>query len=275
VKPAPFEYRKARNVEDAIALLASTGRDGRLLAGGQTLGPMLNMRLARPKVLVDIGHLAELRTIDHGSGEIVIGACVTQSALEDQTDASPTGRLIAHVAGSIAYRAVRNRGTIGGSLAHADPAADWPVLCTLLRARLQIEGPNRTRVVEAEQFMRGAFTTAIQSGEILRSILLGRLPDGARWGYCKIRRKVGEFPDAIGAVALDPNGKRSRAVVGAIEGSPAVLAESDSLLGRMRASTDLPGVEEALRPCMPHADATDIHLHAVALMRAARQAMQQ
>ena len=124
MKPAPFEYARPQTVGEAVRLLAATP-DAKVLAGGQTLGPMLNLRLAQPAVLVDIGRIPELAAVTEDRDAITIGATVTHAAIEDGRISDPTGGFLAQVARGIAYRAVRTRGTIGGSLAHADPAADW------------------------------------------------------------------------------------------------------------------------------------------------------
>ena len=124
MKAAAFEYARPRDVGEAIALLSQAKGSGKLLAGGQSLGPMLNLRLARPGLLVDISRLEELRAIEDAGDALRIGAGVTHSAIEDANGSLAGGAMLVEVAGGIAYRAVRNRGTIGGSLAHADPAAD-------------------------------------------------------------------------------------------------------------------------------------------------------
>src|SRR5207249_879203 len=127
-----FEYVRVRTLDEAFGALAADQGGACALAGGQTMGPMLNLRLVMPSSVVDIAQIPALRTIDRQGGQLTIGACVTHAMLEDRVDPSPTGTLLSHVASKIAYRAVRNRGTIGGSLSHADPAADWVTAMTLL-----------------------------------------------------------------------------------------------------------------------------------------------
>ncbi|MGP0092799.1 MAG: FAD binding domain-containing protein [Xanthobacteraceae bacterium] len=152
MKPAAFEYERPGDLDLAVKALVRSGGEARLLAGGQTLGPMLNMRLAMPARLIDLGSIASLKQIELQDDMLTIGAGVTHATLEDHQDGSPTGRLLSHVASTIAFRAIRTRGTIGGSLAHADPAADWVATTILLDARITLAGPNGTRRVVARDF---------------------------------------------------------------------------------------------------------------------------
>ena len=273
MKPAPFEYLAPGTLDQAIAALAAAGAEARVLAGGQTLGPMLNMRLAMPQRLVDIGRIAELKRIEERGNVLVIGAGVTHAMIEDRADPSPTGRLLSHVASTIAYRAIRNRGTIGGSLAHADPAADWIATMFLLDATLLISGPSGDRRVQMRDFMTGAFSTAIRQSEILVTIEVPKLSSHARWGYYKVCRKIGEFPDAIGAVILDPPRAIIRIVAGALDGVPAALPEFAQEVARAGAVAATPqAVTEAVRAVAPTIDPVDLQLHAAAVRRAVVQA---
>lgn len=240
-----------------------------MLAGGQTLGPMLNLRLARPSVLVDIGGISALKRIEKRGNVLVIGAGVTHVALEDSADPSPTGRLLSHVASNIAYRAIRNCGTVGGSLAHADPAADWITAMMLLDARMIIAGASGRRSMPMREFMKGAFTTAIGPAELLAEIEIEELSEQALWGYYRVCRKIGEFPDAIGAVVLDPRRPLARIVVGALNGVPALLpalAARVASEGAAAASADQ--VSAAVKEIAPDLDPVDLQLHVVAVRRA-------
>ncbi len=144
MKPAPFDYMRPRDVMEAVRLLgASPG--AKVLAGGQTLGPMLNLRLAQPALLVDITRIPELATVEEDAQSVTIGAAVTHAAIEDGRVPDPTGGFLVRIARGIGYRAVRTRGTIGGSLAHADPAADWLSALTALGADVVIAGPSANR----------------------------------------------------------------------------------------------------------------------------------
>lgn len=228
MKAARFDYARPERLEEAVALLGGEG--ARALAGGQSLGPMLNLRLARPAALVDIGKLAELRSVEERAGGVLYGAGITHAEFEDGAVPDATGGVLASIARGIAYRAVRNRGTMGGSLAHADPAADWPTTLSALGARVHLAGPGGRREMGMEGFLRGAFETALAPGEIIAGIFVPRLSATARWGYRKSCRKAGEFAEAMCAVLADPDRKVCRIAIGATEGRPIVLADAEALV---------------------------------------------
>ena len=221
MKAAAFDYVRPEDVGDAIKLLTESKGEGKPIAGGQSLGPMLNLRLARPKLIVDVSRIISLRTIDDQGDAWRIGASVTHSELEDRP-LEACGAL-AGVARSIAYRAVRNRGTIGGSLAHADPAGDWPLALAALDATVTITGPSGSREVKADQFMKNAFGTVLADDEIVESVCVPKLSAAARWGYYKFCRKTGEFPDAAAALLLDPERRVARLFAGALDRPPQPL----------------------------------------------------
>ena len=274
MKPAPFDYVAATSLEEAVAALAAANGEARLLAGGQSLGPMLNLRLATPKQLVDIGRIAGLRRIGESGTKLVIGAGVTHAMLEDRSDPSPAVRLMCHVASKIAYRAIRTRGTIGGSVAHADPAADWLATLLLLDAELAIFGSGGRRSLPMRDFMRGAFATALAPDEVLEAISLAKLSAGARWGYARIARKEGEFPEAIGAALFDPARAKARIVVGALDSPPRLLAALAEAAARdgLAAATQA-RVKEAVAAVSPGLDPVSLQLHSVAVRRAIQQAL--
>src|SRR5437016_5609032 len=203
MKAARFDYERARSLAEAVELLGSGDGFVKLLAGGQTLGPMLNLRLVQPDLLVDVSKLPETTSWREEGGSLLIGAGITHAAIEDGALPGPTGAVLAQVAAGIAYRAVRNRGTIGGSLAHADPAADWLSALAALAAEVVLVGPAGERRVKVAALAKGAFATEIGDDEILREIAVPRLAKGARWGYYKVCRKTGDFAEAIGAVVHD------------------------------------------------------------------------
>lgn len=228
MKAARFDYGRPALLDEAVAMLAAEG--ARALAGGQSLGPMLNLRLARPAALVDIGRLPELRRVEEQADGVLYGAGITHAEFEDGAVPDATGGVLASVARGIAYRAVRNRGTIGGSLAHADPAADWPTTLGALGAVIHIAGAGGRREAGIEDFVRGAFETALEPGEIVAGVFVPRLSASARWGYRKSCRKAGEFAEAMCAVLDDPERKVCRLAIGATEGRPIVLAEAAEAL---------------------------------------------
>jgi carbon-monoxide dehydrogenase medium subunit len=216
MKPAPFAYERPRYLTDALALLGEN--NAKIIAGGQSLGPMLNLRLVEPQLVVDITALAELKQAERSGDELVLGACVTHADIEG-------------VAANIAYRAVRNRGTLGGSLSHADPAADWISALSALGAKITLRGQKGSRKIELERFIVGALETALSPDEIAETIHVPSLPSSAHWGYFKSCRKTGEFAHAIAAILIDPSAATARVVIGAIEKPPIVMRDPIELFG--------------------------------------------
>ena len=228
MKAARFDYARPEQLDQAVAMLGGEG--ARAFAGGQSLGPMLNLRLARPAALVDIGRLVELRRVEERADGAFFGAGITHAEFEDGAVPDPTGGVLASVARGIAYRAVRNRGTIGGSLAHADPAADWPTTLSALGAVLHLAGPGGRRELAVEDFLHGAFQTALAPGEIIAGVFVPRLSASARWGYRKSCRKAGEFAEAMCAVLVDSACNVCRLAIGATEGKPIVLTTAEDIV---------------------------------------------
>lgn len=265
MKPAPFEYARPRTVEDAVRLL-SVAEGAKVLAGAQTLGPMLNLRLAQPSLLVDVGRIPELASVSEDENAVTIGATVTHAAIEDGRIPDPTGGFLAEVARGIAYRAVRTRGTIGGSLAHADPAADWLSALIALGAEVDIAGPRSRRRLALSAFVRGAMATELGSDEVLLGIRIAKFSPRARFGFHKICRKTGEFAEAIGVVVNDPERGFSRVVAGATHSQPLVMAAPG--LGGLT----VPEAQALLVRAQFTGDAYDVKLHAVALKRACDEA---
>ena len=226
MKPVNFAYVRPIDIEASLSLLAEDGPSVKVVAGSQSLGPMLNMRLVQPDLLVDITGIEELRQVKGEADGVVIGACVTHSDIEDRRVPDVTGGALPSVARGIAYRAVRNRGTIGGSLTHADPSADWISILAALGASVTLRGPNGVRTIPVEDYMLGALEADLRPGELLVSVKAPRLSRSARWGYHKICRKTGEFAHAIGAFVVDPERGVCRAVIGATGSRPIVIADA-------------------------------------------------
>jgi aerobic carbon-monoxide dehydrogenase medium subunit len=261
MKPAPFELARPANLAEAAAALAQPSGGARLLAGGQSLGPMLNLRLVRPAMLVAIAHLPELGAVAEDADAVTIGAAVTHSAIADGRTPDIGDGILARIAEGIAYRAVRNLGTIGGSLCHADPAADWLTTLTALGASVLTWREGGGRSIPLAQFITGAFRTALESGEIAQAVRVPRPSAQARWGYYKACRKPGEFAHAMVAVLDDPAPGIRRAVIGAVGGPPVVL-EGEQVA--------LVAAEDALRDA--GLDAVARRMQAVALRRALAEA---
>jgi carbon-monoxide dehydrogenase medium subunit len=231
MKPAAFDYARPSSLAGAIALLQREDLAVKLLAGGQSLGPMLNLRLAQPDLLVDITAVPDLLRVETEDDGLLIGACVTHADIEDGRVPDPTQGALPAVARAIAYRAVRNRGTIGGSLVHADPAADWISALAALGAEVITRGPAGQRRLPVEQFMAGVFEAALAPDELLEAIHVPRLSPGRRWGFYKFCRKAGEFAQAIGSVLYDRERAVCRVVIGATESTPIVVPDATPLFG--------------------------------------------
>src|SRR3954466_13492300 len=198
------------------------------MAGGQSLMPMMNLRMTAAEHVIDISGISVLRVSKNLGDRFFIGAGITHSMLEDGKVEDPTRGYLRHVAAGIAYRSVRNRGTIGGSLAHADPAADWPTALRALDAVALIEGPQGERQVPLGDFQRGLMETALGADDVLKGVLVPRLSGRARWSYKKFTRKVGEFAHSIAAVVVDPTPGISNLVLGAVGGKPLRLSMDDT-----------------------------------------------
>lgn len=273
MKAASFDYVAPSTIAAALDALAGS-EDGRVLAGGQSLAPMLALRLAAPRLIVDLGRISELRNIERSGGRHVIGAMVTHAAIEDGIHDFADGGMLAAIAHGVAYRAVRNRGTMAGSVAHADPAADWPTALAALDAGVTVAGSGGHREIALGAFIRGAFATALAPGEIVAAITVPQLSRGMRWGYYKICRKAGEFPDAIGAVVLDPERRFARIVMGALDGPPVLLDDLAMRVAAEGAAAAGAGtVTDAVKAAAPGLDAVDARLHAAAVSRALAQAL--
>jgi len=218
MKPVAFNYERPTTLADAAMLLGQANGFSKALAGGQSLGPMLNLRLAQPDLLVDITSIAELTEVSETQDRLEIGACITHANIEDGRIPDHFAGLMQRVAGRIAYRAVRNRGTIGGSIAHADPAAEMPGIAVTCDAEIAVTGSKGSRVIRADDFFVGALTTALEHDEIITEVRLPAWPSKRRWGFREFARRRGDF--AMAAAALfydqDASGKATNAHVGII-----------------------------------------------------------
>ncbi|GAA3955478.1 FAD binding domain-containing protein [Allohahella marinimesophila] len=250
MKAHAFDYQIASTVESACAALQG---DVRLVAGAQSLGPMLNLRLARPDMLLDISRLPALRTFQATAEGLIIGAAITTAEIEDGLLPDTTNGILPRIASGIAYRSVRNRGTIGGSIAHADPSADWCTTLSVLNAEVILqsrsspagfmskERPSRRRM-PVNAFLTGAFTTRLAKDELIVAIYIPRVDAATRFGYFKLCSKTGELAHAMSAVLVCASGEQ-RAVIGALPGSPIMLEGSsafDEKVWRQRLSQAAP-----------------------------------
>ena len=272
MKAAAFGYERPADLNAALALMANVAGMTKIIAGGQSLGPMLNLRLVEPDLIVDISGLSELKQAERRGDELVIGACITHGDIEDGRIPDVTRGAMQRVAGAIAYRAVRNRGTIGGSLSHADPAADWISALAALGAKVTLRSLTGARDLAIEDFVTGALESALQSGEIVEAVRVPTMTPSAKWGYIKACRKTGEFAHAIAAVLIDPESASARAVIGAVEAPPIVVADAAALFGG-RVTADFKRqfdarAADAILIKAGIANATDRHIHVAVLRRA-------
>ncbi len=199
--PAPFEYVAAESAEHAISLLVAHGDDAKLLAGGHSLLPMMKLRLATPEVLIDIGGLTELAGVAADGDELVIGATTRHADLAASELVRTEAPLLAYAAAQVGDPQIRHRGTIGGSLSHADPAADLPMALVALGGSVVLQGPSGTRTVAADDFFDGYFETAMQPDELLTDVRVPRRP-GVPWGYQKFVRRANDWA-IVGVAAID------------------------------------------------------------------------
>jgi aerobic carbon-monoxide dehydrogenase medium subunit len=275
MKAPAFDFVRPRSLSEAIGLLAGADRESRVIAGGQSLLAMMNLRLASPGLLIDIARLPELAAVAESSDAVTIGACVTHAAIEDGRVPDPSRGLMPRVAATLAYRAIRTRGTIGGSLALSDPAAEWPVVLTALDAEVMLAGPNGRRSLRCTEFATGIFETKLGDDEILESVRVPRLSADARWGYLKLCRKSGEFASALAVVIADPGRRYSRVVLGAANGTPLVLASASTMISGSRGDNMRNAIAADLNSATDrHFDDFQRNLHSVAAMRAVQQVIQ-
>ena len=275
MKAPAVDYVRARSLAEAVDLLAEHPAEARVLAGGQSLVAMMNLQVASPSLLIDIARLPELAVISDDADEVTLGACVTHAAIEDGRVADPSRGLMPRVAATLAYRAIRTRGTIGGSLALSDPAAEWPTVLTALAAEVGVRAPRGPRSLLCSEFITGVFETKLAPQEIIESVRIPKLSADARWGYLKLCRKSGEFANALAVAIADHARGYSRVVLGVANGAPLVLQETSRLVSRNGRDEIRAAVATDLdRAADRHFDEFQRNLHGVAAMRAVRQVVQ-
>jgi CO/xanthine dehydrogenase FAD-binding subunit len=265
VKPAPFEYFRPRTLDEALSLFAEYGPDAKPLAGGQSLIPAMNFRLATPSVLVDLNGLGELNYIADGT-DLRIGAMTRQRGLERSSHVADRAPLLTETMPHIAHPAIRNRGTIGGSLAHADPAAELPAVMLALNATIVLSGKAGERALPASDFFVGLFSTASEPGELLTQIRIPPAPRRSGVAFLEISRRHGDFA-LVGvavAVQLDDAGRCAGARIALLSvGDRPTLAEAAgrTLIGQapsadaIRAAADTAATSDIDPPSDIHASA--------------------
>ena len=215
MKPAPFVRHVPRTVAEAIAMLGEFGaKDGRVLAGGQSLVPIMAFRLARPAHLVDINGVAELARLSRTGDTLSIGAVVRHAAFHRPAVDGPMGRLLAAVVRHIAHYPIRTRGTFCGSIAHADPASEWCLVAATLAAEMVAASKRGQRVIAADDFFQGIMTTALAEDELLTEVRLPIISDQTRFGFHEFNRRAGDFAHRDGAGDLSARRWRHRRAAG-------------------------------------------------------------
>ena len=234
MKPPRFSYACPESLDEALELGTAYGDDAKWLAGGQSLMAVLNLRLVEPKVLIDLNRISSLTFVSGDGGELRIGAMTRHRALESSEAAAEAQPLIPRAAREIGHLAIRNRGTIGGSLAHGDPAAEWPLVALATGARLRLESSSGAREVAAADFWVGPTMTAVHPEELLTEIRIPAAPSRAGFGFAELCRRPGDF--AIVAVACrvssDESGRCRDVVlaVGGADGTPVRIAAAEAVL---------------------------------------------
>ena len=234
MKPAAFRYHAPKTIDEAVALLAEVAADdGRVLAGGQSLVPTMAFRLAKPGHLVDINGVAALDRLTVADGKLVIGACVRHAAFHKPVCDGPLGKLLADVVRHIAHYPIRNRGTFCGSLAHADPAAEWCLVLAALDGEVLAKSGRGERVIAARDFFKGIMTTALADDELLLEARLPMLAADTACGFYEFNRRAGDFAIAmaLGTYRLD-GGKIAapRLAIGGAEVKPRRIAQAERAL---------------------------------------------
>lgn len=261
MKPPPFDYFAADCVEAAVRALADAGGDGKIIAGGQSLLPMLNFRLLRPSVLIDINRIPDLAYVRDDGERIRIGALTRHYMLQTSDLVAAELPVLHEAMQHVAHLAIRNRGTIGGSLSHADPAAELPMMSLLLNAQLEIQSRGGRRSVDAGDFFLGALTSALDEDDMVVEINVPKLSPGTGWAFEEVARRSGDF--ALACVAVLMNRRRGRidgiriAMTGIGE-TPARAGDAEALLeGQVYSDARVTAAVESIRESVePN---TDLH----------------
>ncbi|HXV29064.1 MAG TPA: xanthine dehydrogenase family protein subunit M [Sinorhizobium sp.] len=225
MKPAPFEYFAPASIEEALGLLQEHGEEAKVIAGGQSLVPMMNFRLVRPACLIDINRIGGLSYITEQGGELRIGAMTRQRALEESPLLREKNGLLVEAARLIGHPATRSRGTVGGSVVHADPTAELPVALSVLDGSIEVAGPGGSRTIGWRDLFLSYFTTTLEPGEICTEVRVPVLPSGAGWAFEEFTRRHGDFAivGVAAVVELTPEGRCDGARLALAGGAPTPL----------------------------------------------------
>lgn len=261
MKPPPFDYHRPASVDEALGVLAEAGPDGKVLAGGQSLIPLLNMRLAAPRCLVDINRVAGLGGIEAGPGGVRVGALARHAAVERSPGAAAAQPLLRQALRLVAHPVIRNRGTVVGSLVHADPSAEMPAVLALLAGSVRLASPAGERDVPAARFFTGPMESALRPGEMAVSAFFPALPERSGTAFHEVARRHGDYAvaGAAAAVTLDEDFRIAAARVACVSAGPvpAVVDVTAACGPRPAASVDWDAVAAAVRDRVEPED--DIH----------------
>lgn len=243
MKPCAFEYFNPQSVEEAIELLDRYGDEAKIIAGGQSLVPMMNFRLARPEILIDINEIKELDYIKTEGDELVIGALSRERDIEQSPLVIEKWPLLSNAIAFIGHSAIRNRGTIGGSLVHADPSAEIPTALCALNGKLKVIGPSGEKILEPEDFFLTYLTTSLEPSDLLVEIRIPALPQKMGWSFKELSRRSGDF--AIVAVGIllfsETPGvcSEARISMGGVAPTPVRAEEAEALLSGQKITEKL------------------------------------
>jgi carbon-monoxide dehydrogenase medium subunit len=265
VKPAPFTYHAPESVADACALLAQHADDAKVLAGGQSLVPMLALRLTRFEHLIDVNRIATLQGVARENGSLVVGAATRQRVMERNLAVADAVPLLARATPLVGHFQIRNRGTVGGSLAHADPASEYPAVALALDAEFEIASASATRRVPAAEFFTGTWTTAIADDEMLVAARFPVWPSPAGFAIEEVARRHGDFALAGAVCAAGTNGRGALALFG-VGSTPVRVAEADDAL-----RSDAPAADVAQAAARALDPPGDVHASGATRRRIAKR----
>lgn len=234
MKPAPFEYFAPDSLPEALSLVAEHGEDAKILAGGQSLVPMMNFRLVRPKVLIDINRIDSLGYINERGGRLHIGAMTRHRDVERSALVERVNGLLFESIRYIGHSAIRTRGTIGGSIVHADPTAELPLMLATLEGEVRVAGPDGSRTIPWNELFLSYFTTSMGADEICEEVVMPVLPKGAGWGFEEFTHRFGDFAIVGVATVLETDGAgrcvRARVAVAGAGATPVRVTDAEQFL---------------------------------------------
>ena len=243
MKPSAFEYHNPQSVEEAVELLDRYGDEAKIIAGGQSLVPMMNFRLARPEILIDINGIKELEYIKSEGDELVIGALTRERDIEKSPLVMEQFPFLAQAISYIGHSAIRNRGTIGGSLVHADPSAELPTALCALNGKLKVVGPSGEKILEPEEFFLTYLTTSLEPSDLLTEVRIPALPEKTGWSFSELSRRSGDFAVVAVGILLFSEApgvcREARIAMGGVAATPMRAQEAEALLAGQELSEDL------------------------------------